>query len=760
MTRRQRLIVGAASLVLLLIVGRIVSGIAADIWWAYSISETIGAMVLRRHLLAITITALAMAASMAWFVANLLLVTRSVDIIEVEEDFGALRLRHIIPPRALVPFAVGLGALAGLLAGFTFRDAIDPFLFYRSDLDYGTADVVTGTEIGRLVSTLFFREYLLVLAGVLVTSALSAVFIFYTMMGGVSREGLHTDARRHVGGLLAAAALLVACFYLLVPAQRSLAMTVVPSVAEVAVINVGATAMVGVAVGTAILSAFWAVSGRHSLLASGWLVLVIGVIVNGWVAPAMVARDQNAIPAVRPAPNDSAAYGIRQGPAVTVGGTGLPIWNEELIRRHIAVREEMPLATGLMTGVGGLSWLAVGAIGEGGRPGEVRVREIPATGDGIDVTLWQGRPRTMPQATGWTRLENDTQGVAVSGLFRRLMLAWAWQAPGILDPAVRRADHHLDPVERLTRLVPIVEWELAGVTVQGGRLYWLIQGYGSFSGFPLSTRTEWRGHRVAGVVAVMQATVDAATGLVEIFEDPADNPLVDAAARMTGAAVRPASERPVWLDDAIGYPAAWLAVQARIIAHNSATGRGEVVMTDVGRPARQLLIDDPAVGRLASIITGYRTVGGTPALHHHELLSADLPTAAQISADASRSQLLGRIRDSVRAAGDSMVAGPTRWTSDGTSLQAWFATSANGLLPVWITASEGREMRGARTVGRAFQAIGRSEDSLSTDPTKEDVRIRELREWVERAEAALERGDLTAFGRAWEAIRRLAELPD
>ena len=79
--------------------------------------------------------------------------------------------------------------------------------------------------------------------------------------------------------------------------------------------------------------------------------------------------------------------------------------------------------------------------------------------------------------TGWSA--RAAHGVEAGGWPRRVMLAWALQAPGLLRqlPAGLMVDWRLSPSERLGRLAPFVEWGDPLPRVVDGELVWLLDGY-------------------------------------------------------------------------------------------------------------------------------------------------------------------------------------------------------------------------------------------------------------------------------------------
>ena len=76
-------------------------------------------------------------------------------------------------------------------------------------------------------------------------------------------------------------------------------------------------------------------------------------------------------------------------------------------------------------------------------------------------------------------IADDVRGVPVGGLLRRVALAWALQERRLLGaPAPDVAvDWARAPQARLATLAPYAEWSPPVPRVDGGRLFWISDGY-------------------------------------------------------------------------------------------------------------------------------------------------------------------------------------------------------------------------------------------------------------------------------------------
>jgi hypothetical protein len=117
-----------------------------------------------------------------------------------------------------------------------------------------------------------------------------------------------------------------------------------------------------------------------------------------------------------------------------------------------------------------------------------------------------------------------------------------------------------------------------------------------------------------------------------------------------------------------------------------------------------------------------------------------------------------QLRDSVRAGEAEFVAGLIRFTSVGDTLVAYqpnYAigpTGEGGL--VLVNLAMGARLGAGRTLAEAWSNL---RGEVGPAPVGIDVatRFEQAREWLDRADAALKRGDLTEFGRAFAYLREL-----
>jgi hypothetical protein len=137
-----------------------------------------------------------------------------------------------------------------------------------------------------------------------------------------------------------------------------------------------------------------------------------------------------------------------------------------------------------------------------------------------------------------------------------------------------------------------------------------------------------------------------------------------------------------------------------------------------------------------------------------------MPAAAILTESWQRMPALSQLRDSVHAAGDTMVPGSLRWHAGPAGLLVWQSLVSSGrrgpLTLLWVSAASDAQLGGGRRPGAAWEtAMGGVEGGGSVETVNELARIEAVRTWMRRADSALARGDLTAFARSWEALRGL-----
>lgn len=780
--RARRAIALTALAVLLLFLGRWCAAFFSERWWAATIGPEALDAVTRWHLLGLALDIFAVVLAALWFVVQALLVARTIASVDVARRLGEFRVREAVPVRVLVAGAIAMGTLLGLLTGAGAAAWRAPVALSWQTIRFGVTDPLLGLDIGRLLTEQPVRALALEFAATLAVVAFAFVLMLYALIGGIRREGtriaLHPDARRHLGLLLALLALVIAAGSLLRPWDFAMGSTAEQLGAAMRV--TGANAVAGVAGATMVLSFLWALRGRHPLLVGGWSALLLAMLFERGLLPVMAEQ----APTVR---DDAAtarrfdALAWRIAPeSLPTGRDSLPtvsgVWDAATLPRLTGRSGPAPLAatpSGHLPGGGAPGWLIVlagtGAI-EGtellgipettGAPGAAGAFPAPL------LTVPEARVR--PDAVPWRVVRRG--GVVRGGWFRRLMLAWGQQAGGMLERGGpdEGVDWHLRPADRAAAVLPMFTWLDAEVVVVGGRPGWVVPGMLRYDAFPAATRAGWGTATIAGMVPAVLAVIDAASGAVAFYLDPAADPVAEGWSRFAPGLIRPALAIPPEVLGALVYPADWLATQAAVL-ETAAWGLGRrpgwraaiptpappvAVWGTGGRPAWQLVFEDSLRRGPTALIEGER-VAGRPVLRLARFQGNEALQGRELARLWSRNALLGHRRDSVLAAGDSVVAGQVRWYRGPAGLAAWqaqFAIDRQGVPRlVAVGAALGDRVGAGKHPAEAWANVLGAEVPVGT-PLQEEV-VERARRWMLRADSALARGDLTAFGRAFESLR-------
>lgn len=247
---------------------------------------------------------------------------------------------------------------------------------------------------------------------------------------------------------------------------------------------------------------------------------------------------------------------------------------------------------------------------------------------------------------------------------------------------------------------------------------------------------------------------------MSFYLDPAAGPIARTWADHIGALIAAPDSLPASLSAALPYPAQWLSLQLEALQTNGVISlegptnpvSGAPVVWDAARPTREIVAGN---GILALV----RRKQGKPQWMLDSTFSRrSLRLEAERAFAASPE--LTRIRDSITAVGDTVAWGAIRWWKEGKQLLAW--------RPLFALNSQGVSLRGVGTLKngalRVSRGIGTVADSVPTsrvdDPGEENPRLREARHWLALADSALRRGDLTAFGRYFEALQRILNASD
>ncbi len=738
----------------------------------------------RWQMLGLALDAAAIVIASGWFAAQALLVARSIAAVEVERDLGNLRVREAIPGRLLVLAAIATGVLLGVLTGAGARAWRVPVALAWQGVAYGVRDTVLGVDVGTYVADLPFWIVTHRFALTLATLGLAIAAVLYVAVGAIKRvDGaldIHADARRHLGTLLALLALVIGAGYLLAPYSLAVGADLLGPVAIVTRVT-AMQAMAGACLAVAAMCLTWVVRGRNSLIVAGWIVLGFGAVIEQVVIPALATEASAAAPARNDALRalDAVAWGLHIDSTAVTSDDSIPriigVWDETTLAREAEQADGILLAATPRApdSANAATWLVAVSRGDAGAL-QVRYVAEPGVAGPIPDRRWPGigSARVRPDAPAW----RPANAVPSGGFASRLVLAWARQAAGMLARQPEGGvDWHLDPSDRASALVPMATWGGADLVPIDGEPTWLVQGFVTTAEFPLARRATWNGESVSGVVPAFLALIDLGTGATRIFSDPAADSLALAWARYIGPMIEPSAAIPPEAREAILYPRQWFEAQLSVLSLDrwgagvrpgrrspEDTPEAPVVVWDGSRPTRQAVFEDPARRTVSAIVDAQR-VGGMPRLR---LIRpgphAAPPNSRELERIWSRFAPVQQLRDSARAAGDTVYAGTVRWHAGPAGLAAWQpvvtvpADGPRGLL--WIGTALGTQFAGGRSRDEAWITL-LTRPNQGASGTADGAALDAARRWMDRADSALARRDLIGFGQALDALRDALVAP-
>ena len=800
MTPRVRRLAGAvAVLIALLLAGRWTASFVAERSWAATISPSAASFVSRWQLLGVALEAGAIVAASLWFAIQALLVARVIASVQVTRRFGDLQLREAIPTRLLLAGAASAGILLGLVAGAGAHAWREPIALAWQGVTYGVKDPLLNRDLGVFVAQLPVWDLGHRFVEILALLGLAFCTALYVGIGAVQREHgavvIHPDARQHLGVLLAFVALVIGAGYLLAPYH--LAASAPTALRVNAAIRLRSTQiMAGVALATGLLSMVWALRGRNGLLVATWIVLGVGALGERFLIPALnddLAPSPSAVATARRF--DAIAWGIRQSGVPTQSDSApqvTALWDPDMLGR-MAERAGSVMAgatpgTVVVAGQSLPVWfvgtlaaadparldvlaIADGVTGSSGAPMLIRSNEDARSARPVWRTI--ADPRTRPGPPRWRAASG---GVPSGGPLRRWLFAWARQAPGMLrDPPEGGFDWHLDPTERAAAVVPMLAWTPADLIMVNTRPTWLVQGLLTVDQFPLATRAAWAGKQVAGAAPVLLCTVDVASGETHFYVDPAADSLGIAWARLLGPVIAERGVLPPMVRSSVTYPEAWFESQlavlegptwhaGRLPTQFDAPLAPAPVWVTGHVPGRQMVFEDTH-GEAVTLATAYR-VDGMPQLRldRRESDGTAAESRAQLRQLWSRTPIMTHLQDSIAAAGDSIALRSIRWSVGRGAITAWRPTFAlprqDGPVLLWITTAVGDRVGGGHSPAEAWAAAMAPGGAVAEHAPDAATALAAARQWLQQADAAFRRGDMTAFGRAYEELRKaLGERP-
>ncbi|MEP6571281.1 MAG: UPF0182 family protein [Gemmatimonadota bacterium] len=809
--RARRILIAILVVVVLLFAGRWTAGVLADRWWAEQISPAAGWLVAKWHLMELSLELTGIAVACAWFIGNLLGVYRAIRTVQVPRQLANLEIREALTPRLLVIGSVSVGGLLGLLVGSGVGNALPTALLAWQGVHYGEAESLLNYDLGLYVAQLplwrFLHGYMLLLT----LLALVGCLTLYVVIGSVrwmdGRPAISDHARRHLGILLAAFGLCLFWGYLLEPYEAVAGLHGITRVGLFRLNTLIGDILAGVAISATLLSALWAWRPRHALLAAGWIVLVTTSILGHHVLPAIVG--QTTADALQPTARrhlESLAFGMTGIKDTALRATGAQpeltsapaaLWTSAIVADQLSSDSSEVLAadatTLLLNGHPRPVWLTVRAP-RAGRGLVAALADDRVTPRGGPLYYQPGDSIPYPQPVTWLELSPyaawpgapdhlvDTvgRGVLVGRGLRRIALAWALQA-GELFATMDFRDRvlwRLDPHQRLQQLTPFIEWSVPTARLVGSELIWVTDGYLSARTFPLVARQRWKGEDVGSVRAAFVGIVHAESGETHIYLRHNADALAEAWRDISGRVIEPAFALPPEIGRTIGYPMDLLRVQGHVLEGDhwemgALAGRRDSTSVAVLRPeatwdedttqTQYLVPFEQGKDRHLGAVLEARMVDEREALRIVHFDSAgSLPSVLTLQSRWTRFPSFEQIRDSVAARGARWKEGPCFfWLgSTGMGVYQTYYGVGDGADPqlVWVSVAIGDRRGAGHSLHEAWQNLrGLTAPLVAAAGTA--GMLEEAQRYLASADSALRKGDLAAFARAFDALKKALQPP-
>jgi hypothetical protein len=441
------------------------------------------------------------------------------------------------------------------------------------------------------------------------------------------------------------------------------------------------------------------------------------------------------------------------------------------------------------------------AIDAGLRAGPLRffaaLAPAESAAGGTPLRRANGRVRFLPRPAELgivgpdeNRPGDAAPGILLHGMVRRTLLAWALQAPPLLDEHASNADRILywrDVPARLARLYPFAAFGTARAALLEGRLTWIADGYLLSPRFPLAETVRWNGEEINYLSSPYVATVDAADGLTRFYLRPSANAFTASVARASALTPLPADSMPAALRRALRYPAALLGAQAAMLARLGDRNSGGVpwslawpdttvaghdvaglpatlvvmALDDGGvRPWQIMPIADGRGDHLVALLAGTVSRAGEVQLELLRLQGDAAPTSQTAASRIGASPGLLAAALSVSGAAGAPRRGPVLIVpAAGTVayLQPLFTTGNRQDSPYRLQGvaiyADGRIGFGSDVRG-AVRSLQRG-DAQGMLTALAGAELAEARAAFLALDSARQSADWERFGRAWSSLRRV-----
>lgn len=798
MSGRRWLLVVLAGGALALLIGRGIAQVYTDYLWYASLGA---ADVWRAKYATLTILRMFCAVAATLFVfANLYAVRQSVVSLVLPRRIGNIEFGEEVPRTQLTWVAAGLSAALGIIFAWTQSDW-STALAARIGKPFEESDPYFAIDLGFWVNRLPLELSLFAWAMTMLLIVIAVVIVLYALTPSLRWEqgSLYISGyvRRHLA-MLAGTLLLALAWHYRLEMYTLLGNGSAPDGAFTSVdhrVGIPSSLLMSIVTLGAGLTVLWAGwTGQLRLAFAALTGVIVAALAARQVAPFIATRTgagADRDPAARERPYEATRAGYTRRAfavdRVVMGDTAVtfasleeaaswvPVWDDGALRRanERSVQEAavgwFASDSGVLAvvpttpGTGGMPAYAASVTEESGTPArvsrETREPTAPAifivadsTARSIVVADSSGRIAAPAMSSGFTRFAH--------ALSMQDFRVWLGGLPQPSPKLVTRRSVR----ERVGALAPFFE---QGATIApvwiADSLVWTVQLYSASSAYPLSRRVTIGAREYSYFQHAATALVNATTGRTVFVADSLRDPVASTwRERFPALFVRPTS-LPMSLRRQLPAAREGARAQAAAFGRYGTRGGSDVVRhlpDDDGPDSALVATPPPAIAFPRLGATGYvmplleerteRVRGLFVAVGGAAPRSIWLPSSdpAPIWNEA-----LDRLRAVDTVSASLLVRGFVRAVPAGGDvvlLQPRYDWRGGGQPRLmYVAAIAGDSVRSARTL---LQLAGRLPDSTATGGTDVAPRALALYEEMRRAQ---QRGDWTAYGRAFDALGRL-----
>jgi uncharacterized membrane protein (UPF0182 family) len=189
-----------------------------------------------------------------------------------------------------------------------------------------------------------------------------------------------------------------------------------------------------------------------------------------------------------------------------------------------------------------------------------------------DYVFVKTKARELDYPSGDQNVYTDYQGsggVSVGSFWRRLLFSARFATLRVAlsndVTAESRILYNRQIQERVSKIAPFIKFDRDAylVIAEGGRLFWIIDGYTTSNRYPYSEPIPKLGNYIRNSV---KAVVDAYNGSVQFYLSSPDDPIIQAYGRIFPGTFKPMESMPEELRAHVRYPQDLFAVQAHMYA--------------------------------------------------------------------------------------------------------------------------------------------------------------------------------------------------